>query len=1089
MKDKISAEKAAGPPDSKTEAPDELKREPGTMCENDTPGKNGDKTGTNASKGSGGQYLEIKPEQEVKEEDEITSSKIKTENMGDGSVLYSNDGSENLMLGPCNAGEPAVGPPPSTHPGTGTTGVQPLPSNVINKQPGTMEAQYMQQQSQIFVFSTSLANKAADSVLQGQFQSIIAYHCAQPGTKKYLEKHPLKLNQFNRQSPAQWLNTLAQFKQKTVFSGGPGAPPQHMAGKGGAPPGPMGPMPGPRMMGPGGPMTDLDNLQNPQELGPNREMHPDFPPINVWNQQGNMNHGNMGCAGPMRPMDRDKTCIGPRQPPLIDSSFQGMSQFTLTGTKVPTENLTPQQRQHREEQLATLRKMHQMLFPENQTQATDDFGNPRMMNVPPNPDCPPNGNANGPMQGRVSRPPLDGPMGSPMVNPPSGMAGSPILNPPNSIGIGSGEPGESHADLSPIPMQKMMGGNAVQCVAAQIEWQKLQHQFYEDRKKKGQRTESPGPRVGPPCPKMGHGMSGMCPQMQGGMPPMQGNVPPQMQGGMPPMPSMQGIQGMQGPPPPYHQTVRSASVPIAVPSPTPGSPCNTTSNLSLPSPRTSSDLNSPSDVNKMVKLATCSPPTNHGSPTCSKLPSSNPETPVSASMSPTSNKDMYSRGSGVSKIGKQASSCSKEPNLMPVPSPQQIQYLNTFEGQELTIQKQPNTSLKEPSNSSPLNHSQIAETPKCKTPNTTNNSPSQANQSQVPGPDVSPRYQQQTPTQAPQIPTSQHQPNSQCHSTGPSGKDMGMVPSSPSGPSPCRSENIPLNPNGVNCPPSSKAMHFDPITSLAQMSQQLTSQAPTNCQGPQFSQSSMLPMDQAMHMESMDSLPFVPQQGPQMMDMGPGFMNNGSPKPGMGAPPRFFGNHQFQRMMGPNTYNGMNVQVKASTPNTIQYLPARPSGNSPNPGIRNPPSLDFLQRFSNPNQEGKPPGMFMGNCHPSMEGPGPNLMMGGNMLRGQLRSGMKPCPPGIGKPPGPGGPVFDPIVMSNPGMFKGGPMGMPPEASQPLPPSMSQGNNFKNSPFVGPTIADPNYAQQFHNFQQQLYATNTRSQLNSHMNQSFFMTK
>lgn len=37
----------------------------------------------------------------------------------------------------------------------------------------------------------------------------------------------------------------------------------------------------------------------------------------------------------------------------------------------------------------------------------------------------------------------------------------------------------------------------------------------------------------------------------------------------------------------------------------------------------------------------------------------------------------------------------KEPNLMPVPSPQQIQYLNAFEGQELIIQKQPNTSLKE----------------------------------------------------------------------------------------------------------------------------------------------------------------------------------------------------------------------------------------------------------------------------------------------------------------------------------------------------------------------------------------------------------
>ena len=50
-----------------------------------------------------------------------------------------------------------------------------------------VQAQYMQQQSQIFVFSTNLANKAAETVLQGQFQTIIAFHCSQPGTKKFLE--------------------------------------------------------------------------------------------------------------------------------------------------------------------------------------------------------------------------------------------------------------------------------------------------------------------------------------------------------------------------------------------------------------------------------------------------------------------------------------------------------------------------------------------------------------------------------------------------------------------------------------------------------------------------------------------------------------------------------------------------------------------------------------------------------------------------------------------------------------------------------------------------------------------------------------
>ena len=44
---------------------------------------------------------------------------------------------------------------------------------------------------------------------------------------------------------------------------------------------------------------------------------------------------------------------------------------------------------------------------------------------------------------------------------------------------------------------------------------------------------------------------------------------------------------------------------------------------------------------------------------------------------------------------KNPQSSNKEANLMPVPSPQQIQYLNPLEGQELTIQKQPNTSLRD----------------------------------------------------------------------------------------------------------------------------------------------------------------------------------------------------------------------------------------------------------------------------------------------------------------------------------------------------------------------------------------------------------
>ena len=67
-------------------------------------------------------------------------------------------------------------------------------------------------------------------------------------------------------------------------------------------------------------------------------------------------------------------------------------------------------------------------------------------------------------------------------------------------------------------------------------------------------------------------------------------------------------------------------------------------------------------------------------------------------------KDSESSNSEGGKSRKEKSSCSisptssappsvKEANLMPVPSPQQIQYINVFEGQELTIQKQPNIGL------------------------------------------------------------------------------------------------------------------------------------------------------------------------------------------------------------------------------------------------------------------------------------------------------------------------------------------------------------------------------------------------------------
>lgn len=388
-------------------------------------------------------------------------------------------------------GAPPHPPPPPPD------GVQPLASNVINKQPSSMEVQYMQQQSQIFVFSTMLANTGADEVLQGRYPSIIAYHCAQPGTKKYLEKNPLKVTQFNRQNPAQWLNNFAMMKNKGCARS-----------------------PGLGLKG----QPSIDNFLGPEGLDDMVGLgDSDLP----WDQQKN-NHHLEGLEGVSNGL--------PDVPPDMDACSPSLAnmQPSLQGVKVPDENLTPQQRQHREEQLATIRKMQQMLFPENQA---------------------------------------DGPGGEGGMEMPHGMM-------PGGPGNMQGPPGS-------------------QPMSAQVEWQKLQHQFYEDRKIK------PDGRSGPPMPR----------------------------GGPPPGPRL------QGPPPPYHQTPRSASVPIALQSPSPASPNNPTSNLSLPSPRASSALNSPADPNRPFGLSrhmsTGQSPTSQDSPTAPRLNHSNPGTPVSSHLSPS----------------------------------------------------------------------------------------------------------------------------------------------------------------------------------------------------------------------------------------------------------------------------------------------------------------------------------------------------------------------------------------------------------------------------------------------------------------------
>ena len=376
---------------------------------------------------------------------------------------------------------------------------------------------------------------------------------------------------------------------------------------------------------------------------------------------------------------------------------------------------------------------------------------------------------------------------------------------------------------------------------------------------------------------------------------------------------------------------------------------------------------------------------------------------------------------------------------------------------------------------------------------------------------------------------------------------------------------------------NSKVSHFDPISSLAQMSQLLTNTSTNSMNNTPISNQNMMmfnPQNSVNNMMNMNDLPschnsldfdnmMLPtHHSPNGHPFNPNNnqmtnMNSLSPKmvthlpypvtttlatttavtttismnttslptslPSMSPVnvPRMMG----RSMTSNHSFNGTNVQVKPNAPNTIQYLPAKPQMENSNP--RGPPSLEFLHRFTNPVQNmdpkmspqhmqyfppcnasgpnnvnhlnsmnhmdtGPPPPMPTSN----LMSPNDNMMISGgghpcrnnmmgqpplnmNMIRNvaPLRSGANLF---SGPGPGPGsGPGNGPMMRMPPMNFNHLNNMNPTDATQPLPPSMNQ-NNFKNSHFSGPTTSDPNYAQQFLNFQQQLYATTTnRNSMNN----------
>lgn len=370
------------------------------------------------------------------------------------------------------------------------------------------------------------------------------------------------------------------------------------------------------------------------------------------------------------------------------------------GVKIPEELLTPQQRELRQQKLAHLQELKQMFKQEPQQmnpnecqmneQASSGPGscakmnqmapnNPMMqggmmqgnqhgsmnpMNGPMRPNFPamgmgPRANMNmcrpmGPggmnpnlMNDDMMGNSMGNPCGGPMNSMGGGMMGNMNLPPHmqggNNMGMNMGPGSCNMNNMNNMGMMgqkgmppNMMGGPPGSGnIQAHMEWSKLQQQYYDDSKRKGGMC---GPMEMSSDPSMHPGMGSMGRQMQ--------------PGAMRNMPNMRGPgPGSQGPPPPYHQTPRSASVPIATQSPNPNSPNNPTSNLSLPSPRggCNSTLNSPAagdpsrpmnqqHLNMKHMNPRQSPTTSQDSPAGAigrQINHSNPSTPISSHLSPS----------------------------------------------------------------------------------------------------------------------------------------------------------------------------------------------------------------------------------------------------------------------------------------------------------------------------------------------------------------------------------------------------------------------------------------------------------------------
>uniref|UniRef100_A0AAV2JXP0 B-cell lymphoma 9 beta-catenin binding domain-containing protein n=1 Tax=Knipowitschia caucasica TaxID=637954 RepID=A0AAV2JXP0_KNICA len=397
----------------------------------------------------------------------------------------------------------------------------------------------------VYVFTTEMANKAADAVLTGHTENIIAFHMKNISNSK--DKAHLLIN-----------NAASNLRNESKPSQQPSHVQEQSLQAGSKPS-----LPG--MVEASASQSSNQGVQTgvlPQEglsSGIESKNLPGSSPSNT-TAPVDQAPGSQTEAG-LNPSSAEAPGGGSGGTGLTPQQQQQQLAQELLNMEANTEGLSQEQLEHRQRSLQTLRDIQRMLFPDDRDAPPP--GPPQGHGGPHDggPDGGPRRSEQGPLQAMMAQSQSLGPPGpggprpqGPPFGPPHGPSMPPF--PQDEMGPHLGGPGGC--------------GDGEQMTPEQVAWLKLQQEFYEEKRKKQEMQHRPmpdmmmhphGPRGmmrGPPPPyqmgpgemwggpggppdhyqermSMGPGPRGMAPHMQR-MPGFSGMINPEMEG--PPRPGM-----------------------------------------------------------------------------------------------------------------------------------------------------------------------------------------------------------------------------------------------------------------------------------------------------------------------------------------------------------------------------------------------------------------------------------------------------------------------------------------------------------------------------------------------------------------------